>query len=44
MCELPNGNKMWCHISKKMLDGLNRRRETGRGIPQWVHEEVEEKK
>ena len=39
MCELPNGNKMWCHINKKMLDGLNRRRESGRGIPKWAYEE-----
>ena len=43
MCELPDGEKIQSHIDQKMLDGLNRRRETGRGIPQWVHEEVEEK-
>ena len=43
MCELPDGEKIWSHIDQKMLDGLNRRRETGRGIPQWAYEEVEEK-
>lgn len=41
MCELPDGNKMWSHISKCMLDGLNRMRENGRGIPQWAYEEAE---
>ena len=43
MCELPDGEKIWSHIDQKMFDGLNRRRETGRGIPQWAYEEVEEK-
>ena len=33
MCELPDGEKVWSHINQRMLDGLNRRRETGRGIP-----------
>ncbi len=39
MCELPNGEKVWSHINQKMLDGLNWRRETGSGIPQWAYEE-----
>lgn len=43
MCELPDGEKVWSHIDSKMLDGLNQRRETGRGIPQWAYEEGEGK-
>lgn len=41
ICELPNGEKVWSHINQKMLDGLNWRRETGSGIPQWAYEEGE---
>lgn len=41
MFELPIGNKLWCYTSKKMLDDLNSRRESGRGIPQWAYEEAE---
>lgn len=42
MCELPDGEKCWSHVDPKMLNGLNWRRETGRGIPSWVFDEDEE--